>query len=187
MISAPQPVPVEYRHRPLTRPEAEALHRELKTTPNILGYTVRELVRARDVWVATAGADGAFAGVMLSLDMPLGWTELAALYVLPEYRGRGIARELFDRAWERGASRRRHLYALSRNKQVQEMMRRRGMVLDGALWRAPLAVHLFMPLYMSSPYRNVEAFRKAKSMRETAPLLQGIWRNPDAGPGARRR
>ena len=43
---------MEITRRPLTRAEALRLHEELKTTPNILGYTVRELERLSDVQVA---------------------------------------------------------------------------------------------------------------------------------------
>ena len=174
-------MPIEYAHRPLDRAEATALHEALKATPNILGYTVPELVRARDVWVATDGEGGALAGACLSFDMPFGWTAIAALLVLPEFRGRGIGARLFDLAWERAAAGRgRHLYALSRNPGVQAMMRERGMTLDGDLWRAPLAVHLFMFPYMSNPYRHTEAWRKRRLLRASAPLLQGVWRNPAA-------
>ena len=59
-------------------------------------------------------------------------------------------------------------------------MRERSMTLDGALWRAPLAVHLFMFPYMSHPYRHTEAWRKRRLLHASAPLLQGVWRNPEA-------
>ena len=32
--------------------------------------------------------------------MVQGWTEIAALYVLPEFRGRGIGEALFRAAWD---------------------------------------------------------------------------------------
>ena len=163
---------MEITHRPLTRAEALRLHGELKTTPNILGYTVRELERLTDVQVAEAG--GEFAGVCFSVDLAAGWTEIAALYVLPEFRGCGVGAGLFRAAWERTQERQRHVYVLSRNPQVVGWMRELGMAVDGRLWRAPLAVHWYMQCYMASRHRFAESVRKGREIRKCPPLLQGI-------------
>lgn len=135
-------------NRRLTHAEALRLHQELKSTPNILGYTVRELLCLTDVQVAEV--DGRLAGAGWSVDLSMGWTEIAALYVLPEFRGRGIGERLFRAAWGRAQERERHVYVLSRNPQVVGWMRELGMAVDGKLWRAPLAVHWYMQWYMMS-------------------------------------
>ena len=161
-------------HRPLTHDEALRLHRELKTTPNILGYTVRELERLSDVQVAEVA--GEFAGMCFSVDLAQGWTDIAALYVLPDFRGAGVGADLFHAAWERAQERRRHVYVLSRNPQVVGWMRELGMTVDGKLWRAPLAVHWYMQRHMASWYRGVESVRKGREIGRCPPLLQGIKR-----------
>ena len=162
----------EILHRPLTYSEAVRLFAELKMTPNILGYTVRELTRLSDVFVAEVG--GEFAGACFSVDLTQGWTEIAALCVLADFRGAGLGRKLFWAAWERTQERRRHVYVLSRNPQVVEWMRELGMVVDDKLWRAPLAVHWYMPRYMASRYRFTESVRKRKEIGRCPPLMQGI-------------
>ena len=162
----------EITHRPLTRSEAARLHQEMKTTPNIFGYTVRELERLSDVYVAEV-AQG-FAGVCFSVDLSGGWTEIAALYVLPEFRGSGIGAKLFEAAWERLQNRRRHAYILSRNPQVIGWMRERGMTVNGRLWYAPTAVHWYMVRYMASWHRSAESLRKRRAIGQCPPLLQGI-------------
>ena len=166
-------------HRPLTHAEAALLHRELQTTPNILGYTVRELERLADVQVAEA--EGEFAGLCFSVDLAQGWTDIAALYVLPGFRGRGLGEKLFHAAWERAQERRRHVYVLSRNPQVVAWMRSLGMTVDGKLWRAPLAVHWHMQCHMMSWHRNVESVRKAREIARCPSLLQGIKEYTGAG------
>ena len=69
--------------RRLSPAEARLLHEELKTTTNIFGYTVPELLRFREMIIAEA--DGVFAGACLSKDLLFDWTDIAALYVLPAH------------------------------------------------------------------------------------------------------
>jgi GNAT superfamily N-acetyltransferase len=161
-------------HRRLTQAEARCIHRELRETHNILGYTVRELVRLKDVHAAEC--DGAFAGATWSVDLPFGWTEISAIIVLAEHRGKGIGRSLFEIAWRRAAERGRSVYMLSRNAQVMEWMREKGMSVDERFWSAPLAVHLHAPLYMASWYRHVEIARKWRQIRACPRIVQGVLR-----------
>ncbi|HZP81280.1 MAG TPA: GNAT family N-acetyltransferase [Chthonomonadaceae bacterium] len=162
-------------HRPFTPDEALRLHEELKTTPNIFGYTVEELLRFRDVFVAEI--EGAFAGTCVSKDLLFGWTDIAVLYVLPAYRGRGLGTELYTAAWERAVQRGRHIFTLSRSPEVIHLMERFGMKMTGAMWRAPLAVHLHMNRHMMSRYRIKEAIRKSRQMKSDTPLLSGVKRH----------
>ncbi len=164
-------------HRPLTRAEAVRLHLALKETPNILGYTVRELQRFSDVYAAedkNESGETKFAGACFSVDLMQGWTEIAALCVLPEWRSCGIGAALFAAAWQRAQQRQRHLYVLSRNPQVIHWMRARGMQVDGSHFRAPAAVQWYMARHMASGYRFREAFRKRRAIAQCPPLLQGI-------------
>ena len=163
----------EIVHRRLTLAEARLLHDALKETPNILGYTVRELLRLTDVFVADAEG-GELAGVCFSVDMAQNWTEIAAVFVFPAFRGQGVGAALFDAAWDRAIARRRHLYLLSRNPQVVEWMRTRGMEVSEAGWKAPLAVHWYMAGYMASRHRWSESFRKRKALSQCPPLMQGL-------------
>ena len=165
----------EIVHRPLTRPEARRLHDALKETPNILGYTVRELLMLTDVFVAEADG-GAFAGVCFSVDMAQNWTEIAAVFVFPAFEGRGLGAALFDAAWARAETRRRHLYLLSRNPRVVKWMEARGMEVSEAGWKAPAAVQWYMARYMASRHRWAESFRKRKALSQCPPLMQGIKR-----------
>lgn len=154
--------------RSLTPAEASRFHEELKTTPNILGYTVKELLGFRDVLVAEA--EGDFAGVCISKDLLFGWTDIAVLYVLPAFRGRGIGTRLYTAAWERARHRGRHIYTLSRSPEVLHLMESLGMEPCASVWRAPLAVHLHMNRHMASWYRTREAFRKGPMMKDSLPL-----------------
>jgi len=158
---------VTITRRGLTSAEAARLHEELKTTPNILGYTVRELLRFTDVLIAEA--EGDFAGACLSKDLAFGWTDIAVLYVLPAFRGRGIGSRLYAAAWEADCQRGRHIITLSRAQEVIHLMERFGMELTRSPWKAPLAYHLEMNWHMMSLYRWREMLRKSWR-RDHAPL-----------------
>jgi GNAT superfamily N-acetyltransferase len=163
-------------HRRLTRSEAIQLHEELKTTPNILGYTVREIEGFRDAFVAEV--EGVFAGVCVSKDLLFGWTDIAVLYVLPAFRGRGLGTELYTAAWQRASQRSRHIFTLSRSPQVIHLMKRFGMDITGSMWRAPLAFHLHMNRHMMSLHRMREAIRKSTQMKSQGRMLSGTRKAP---------
>ena len=155
--------------RRLTPTEAERLHQELKSTANILGYTVPELLRFSEVLIASVVDDAqveTFAGVSLCKDLLWRWTEISVIYVLPEFRGRGISSQLFTTAFNAAQERKRHIYTLSRSPEVIHLMKKSGMVIGRSLWNAPLAVRLEMDRHMMSLYRWREAGRKM-AMRRT--------------------
>ena len=162
-------------HRPLKESEAAVLHDELKTTPNILGYTVREIMAFEDVLVTEV--DGKFAAACVSKDLLFGWTDIAVLYVLPDFRGSGLGTDLYSAAWQRASRRARHIFTLSRSPQVIHLMKRFGMEISGSMWRAPLAVHLHMNGHMMSLYRLREAIRKSGQIRSSVPMVCGVKRH----------
>ncbi|MBC7808391.1 MAG: GNAT family N-acetyltransferase [Akkermansiaceae bacterium] len=169
----------------LTPPEADCLHEELKSTPNILGYTIPELLGFSEVLVATAkGENGseAFAGACLCKDLRWNWTEISVVYVLPAFRGRGISTQLFTTAFAGARERKRHIFTLSRSPQVIHLMERLGMETSRSMWKAPLAVHLEMNWHMMSAYRWREAGRKMKMRKDDGyEFLGGVKRYEKTG------
>lgn len=161
-------------YRKLTGAEAAVLHEELKTTPNIFGYTVKELLRFSEVIVAEE--EGEFAGACISKNLSFNWTDIAMLYVLPAFRGRGLGTALYTAAYERAEERGRHIYTLSSSPEVIHLMERFGMERTEKMWKAPLAVHLHMNRHMMSVYRIREMLRKAKEMKRAYPLISGTKR-----------
>ncbi|MBC8139736.1 MAG: GNAT family N-acetyltransferase [Fibrella sp.] len=171
---------VRLENRTLTLAEANCLHEELKSTPNILGYTVSEILRFSDVLVAVAiDTDGTemFAGVCVSKELLWGWTEIAVLYVLPAFRGRRLSTQLFTTAFAQAQERGRHIFTLSRSPEAIHLMKRLGMEMSGSAWKAPLAVHLEMNWHMMSTYRWREASRKMKIRKDDGfAFVSGIKR-----------
>ena len=146
--------------RSLTPDEANLLHLELKTTPNILGYAPRELLKFSYCLVA-CDAQGNFAGACLTKDLAFNWTDIALLYVLPAFRGRGLSRSLWEAAFLQAQKRGRHIYVLSRSPQIIHLMEAQ-MQTTRSPWKTPFAVILHSYVHMASLYRWREAFRKTK-------------------------
>lgn len=170
---------IRFEKRKLTQAEATCLHEELKSTANILGYTVPELLRFSQVLVAVAESDGSenLAGVCLLKDLLWGWTEISVVYVLPGFRGRGISSHLFTTAFGDAQDRKRHIYVLSRSPEVIHLMKRLGMETTCSVWNAPLSVHLEMNRHMMSLYRWREASRKMAMRKDDGyKFLSGIKR-----------
>lgn len=130
---------------------------------------------------SAAGSDPTFAGACISKDLLFGWTDIAMLYVLPTFRGRGIGTRLFEAAFADARERGRHVYALSRSPEVIRLMERQGMELTSSPWKAPLAVHLHMNRHMMSVYRFWEAWRKSAMRRQDGGcFVAGTKKKPTA-------
>lgn len=158
------PDTVRLVRRRLSVGESEALHEALKATANILGYTPAELRAFREVHVAEA-FDNALAGVCLIKDLAAGWTEIAALFVFPAHRGRGVGGRLFASVLADAQDRKRHVYVLSRAPEVIRWMERAGMVLHRNPLRDPWPVGWDAIRHYASVYRLREAIRKAPLRR----------------------
>jgi len=165
LLAAPT---IRLENRPLTVDEATILHHELKTTPNILGYSVKELTDFGTGIVAVAETDSgsAFAGVCLCKDLLWNWSDIAVLYVLPAFRGARISSRLFAAAFDALQERKRHVFVLSRTPQIIRLMEARQMRISKSGFAAPLAVHIDINLHMANGYRWREAIRKQKMRRD---------------------
>ena len=75
--------------RTVTKAEAELLVRQIKLTPNIMGYSLTEWMSAEYIIVAEDD-NGNMVGVCLNYDFHPNWNKIAALFVIEEYRGTGL-------------------------------------------------------------------------------------------------
>jgi GNAT superfamily N-acetyltransferase len=162
----------------LTATEATLLHQELKTTPNILGYTVSELRRWPDALVWESA--GTLAAVCLCVELAEGWMEISAIYVLPAFRGHGLGRRLFTFAVQRAVLQNQQVCVLSRNPQVISWMQAEGLTVSDGLRRAPLPVRTHLRRHMAHPYRWAEALRKFPQICRCPPLVYGVLRTKSA-------
>ncbi len=107
--------------RQISEAEAKLLIQEIKKTPYIMGYTLKEWLKAQNIMVAE-DENGNLVGVCLNYDLNQKWHKIAALFVLEEFRGRGIGKSLFYASVEKALETEHNIYASSANPITIKMM-----------------------------------------------------------------
>ena len=155
----------------LSENEVNIFQSEIKNTPNITGYTKNEWVKFKDVWVAKV--DGEVAGVCVNIEIDREWTEIAVLYVLDRYRGKGIGLGLFNTSFECLKENGKKIYTTTRNPKVENYMigKKFSFVSFFAL---PLPILLFNLRFVCSIFRVREYFRKQMYKNDLAPFKYGV-------------
>lgn len=84
----------EVQRRPLYAHEARVFMAEIRGSSCITGYSYREWTGRRDVFVTVDRASQRAVAAMLIHRLPGGVSELAVVFVLEEFRGFGLAKQL---------------------------------------------------------------------------------------------
>ena len=154
-----------------TRFEAKIIQQEIAQSPDITGYSLRELLRLKRVFKAYSGKD--FAGACANFDFSRNWTELSAYIVLNKYRGQGIGKLLFKAAFQDAVSRGRNIYIVSRNPAMIKIFRKEDFKIIRSFWQLPPEVKLDTLIFAISWYRAKEFFRKLP-MKKSGKFIFGI-------------
>ncbi|NEP87835.1 MAG: GNAT family N-acetyltransferase [Okeania sp. SIO2C2] len=85
--------------RKVSKLEAERLVKAIKSTPNIMGYSLKKWLEVEDVMVAE-DEKGNLLGACLNYDIHQDWHKIGALFVFKEFRGQGIGKSLFYQSVE---------------------------------------------------------------------------------------
>ncbi|MEA5569273.1 GNAT family N-acetyltransferase [Anabaena sp. UHCC 0399] len=166
--------------RKITQSEAELLIREIKLTPNIIGYSLTEWMDAEHIIVAE-NEDGKMLGVCLNYDFHEHWSKIAALFVFEEFRGKGIGKLLFYEAYKDAEIRHKNVYTISANRMVIKMMEDLNFLLFHSLLDLPTIVSQYrFNFYWHSLgwvvnfYRIKEIIRKSIVYTEHINFVYGI-------------
>jgi len=153
--------------RKVTKLEAELLVNQIKLTPYIMGYSRREWLKSQYTIIAE-DIDGNIVGACLTYDFDQDWNKIAALFVLEEFRGRGLGKLLFYAAYKDAIKRKKNLYTMSANNLVIKMMQDLDFVMFNGLLELPksyqrfqLIFYLHTVIWLMSSFRVQEIFRKA--------------------------
>ncbi len=160
--------------------EAALLIEQIKSTPNIVGYTMKEWLKCEHIMVAEDDR-GQLLGACLNYDFAKNWTKIAALYVFEEFRGRGIGTALFDRSFNDAIDRHQHVYTISRNPIVIKKMNELNFTTFNSLLNFPdrfksdrLDFYAHSLQWLSSTYRIQEIVRKQIAFPAQQDFIYGI-------------
>lgn len=166
--------------RNLQSHEAQTIVDEIKITPNITGYSLREWLSFKEILVAE-DETGKMLGVCLYYDFHQNWSFISALIVLKPFRGMGIGKNLFERACDNILGNSKNIYTASKNPIVIKMMNNMDFILFDSFFKLPkdykkyqLTFTLRLINWIFSGYRLKESIRKAKLYGVRADFIYGI-------------
>ena len=162
---------VEIKNQRFSASEAKVVQSEIKKSPDITGYSLRELLSLKNVFKAYSS--GNFAGACANFNFGHNWTELSAYVVLPKFRRQGIGRLLFRSALKDATSREKNIYIVSRNPAMKKIIAGNGIKIVESFWQLPTAVKINSLKFAISWYRAAEFLRKLP-MKKSGKFIFGI-------------
>lgn len=122
-------------YRKLSQKEAEILTAEVRNTPNIVAVPVEKWTRFDKIFVSED--ENGMNGVCIVDFFGIDWAEIADFIVLPEHRGKGIGRILYDQAFEYLKNNHKNIFIVSRNPVVIKMMEKSNFIISTSFGRLP--------------------------------------------------
>lgn len=177
------------KNQPFTKSEAKIVQAEIRKSPDITGYSLRELLWQKNVFKTYK--DKEFAGACNNFDfppwLPSGlcpaetdgetgsgfWTELSGFLVLPKFRGQGIGKLLYKSAFQDAEDRKRNIYVISCNPAMQKIMRGSNLTIITKFRQLPRVIRLHSLSFIISWYRLFETIRKALFMKKSGKFIFG--------------
>ena len=159
--------------------EAQTIVEEIKKTPNITGYSLKEWLSFKNILVAED--KGKIMGVCLYYDFHRNWSFISVLIVLKPFRGMGIGKNLFERCCDNILRDGKNIYTASKNPIVIDIMKKMDFILFDSLFGLPkgykkyeLIFILRLINWIFSSYRLKELVRKAKLYGVRSNFTYGI-------------
>lgn len=147
--------------RKLTKLEAADFAAEIAQTPNITGYTPKELETLKDVFVIAS--QNQTNGMLAYIETDK-FVDLKILIVKEAFRGRGLGSKLFTNFMEQFGATQKPIYVVTRNKVVVAMLEQQGFR-KTSLHKLPLPCILHQLEMLFSFYRAKEYIRKLVTFR----------------------
>jgi len=155
----------------LNENQIDLLVSEIQKTVNITGYTKKEWAHFNTIFIAYYEQN--FAGVCVNISINNQWEELAVLFVLPQFQGKGIGTLLFETGLHAILSEGKKAYTTSRNELVITMMKQQKFQFV-PLKKLPLSIQFFNLRFVLSSYRIQEFFRKKMYSSKLPEFMFGV-------------
>lgn len=161
----------------LTELEAKIIQSEISKSPDITGYSLRELLRYKNVFKAYKGDE--FAGCSINIDFGKIWTELGGFVVLEKFRGQGIGKLLFKNAYNDALERKRNIYIVSKNPAMIKIFKDSGLKITHNFWQLPKAIWLYTIIFALNWFRICNFIKSRFTPRKSKRFIFGYRLNPD--------
>lgn len=165
--------------------EAKSLANKIKETSNITGYSWREWIEFEHVIVAEDD-DGQLAGVCSYEDFNYDWTFISVIFVVKEFRGKGVGKCLFQTACDDIISAHKKVYTSSKNPIIIKMMNDFSFVTFNTLFSLPEPYKKYEFIFIvrsikwvSNFYRLTEIIRKSLKYGHGEKFTYGIKVSPN--------
>lgn len=166
--------------RGLQKNEAKLLVEQIKQTPNITGYSLKEWMNFKNILVAE-DRKKQLMGVCLYYDFSKQWTFISVLFILNQFRGNGIGKALFCKACQNIQNNNKNIYTASQNPIVIKMMKNLNFIIFDSLLTLPkpykkyeLIFALRALKWVMNYYRIKEFVRKSIIYKEKNKFVYGI-------------
>ncbi|NEO03845.1 MAG: GNAT family N-acetyltransferase [Moorea sp. SIO3I7] len=166
--------------RKVSKSEAELLVKAIKSTPNIIGYSLKEWLEAEHV-IVSENEKGNLLGACLNYDINRDWYKIGALFVFKEFRGQGIGKSLFYKSVEDAVQRGKNVYTISSNPIVIKIIEdsefeKVSKFFDlTKVWKEDrLFFFKHTVVWIMNLYRIKEIFRKTIVFNSNAPFVFGV-------------
>jgi predicted GNAT family acetyltransferase len=160
--------------------EAKLLVEQIKFTPKIIGYTLKEWLNAEHIIVAK-NENEQLLGACLNYDFAENWTKIAVLFVLEKFRNQGIGKALFYNSVADAMNRQKNVYTLSCNPIVINFMDRLQFTKFNSLLNFPEAyqkhkstIYFHNLQWLINSYRVQEIIRKKLVYKLNDPFFYGL-------------
>jgi GNAT superfamily N-acetyltransferase len=175
-----------FQRRSLTLGETVPLIQSIANEPNITGYSTREWMRSRDVFLLYDKEHHRIAAAILVHHLLSRWSEIAVVYVYPEYRGLNLATILLQQTIETLRFKQRKYIIYYSDSRMENLLNRCGFTTSSGdnsvlhlrtSWRVYFST-IYKPQWLCNLYRIKELHRKRRHFSKSFEFKIGFFTSP---------
>jgi GNAT superfamily N-acetyltransferase len=175
---------MEIQRRPLTAQEADQIVGDIRFCPDITGYSKEEWMGGKDIFALVDLADGKLLGAILVHHLAFKWSEIAVVFVRPEYRGCGLGRYMLPTVLRTLVHTRRRLLIFFSDERMRSVVTDCGFETYDSpqaffarhFWRGVFLRYVYKPQWLANSYRRRELRRKKRCFNADYAFRIGLYR-----------
>lgn len=175
---------MEIQRRSLTDQEADQIVNDIRFCPDITGYSKEEWMGGKDTFALIDLHTGNLLGAVLVHHLIFKWSEIAVVFVRPEYRGCGLGRYMLPTVLRTLAHYKRRILIFFSDARMQSVVRDSGFqtydtpeeFFAADFWRGIFLRYLYKPQWLANRYRRRELKRKKRCFNASYAFHIGLYR-----------